>query len=231
MYLSNIKRLEIEALSVAILLHIAALLIYCLLSSVSSQPEFQRTIIKINLGISSAENSFAINNATAPILDEKFVNAAPVFESSFDKKSKDAIPNKSPVGVTSANEENAEAAPETSTVNENVDNTKTEEAAKAAKDYLSMLQLTVQQKSNIPAEAAMNNIYGRAVLRLEFDRKGYVKNFKLKQSTGHEILDNAAISVATKLMSEPFPAPPEDFYPNEKLLKFDFGIDYDPINQ
>jgi len=229
MYLTNIKKLEFKALGVAVVLHLIAVIIYCLMPS--SNPEAEITsgsIIKINLGTASEQNVLEVTTIAPYNIEEK---AAEEEAQSAINSSAKTIPNKSPVFVSTAMEDAAPAPETDSETSPSLGNSPQLSPQIEFKEYFDSLQQVIQQSSGIPEEAARKKLKGKAILRLEFDRTGLVRTFSLKKSTGHEILDNAAIAVATKFMTEPLPTPPESLYANEKLLKFDFGIDYDPINQ
>lgn len=94
--------------------------------------------------------------------------------------------------------------------------------------YLEWLQLTVQETSQIPAEARAKKISGDAVLRLTFNRAGYVSSYKLVRKTGSKILDNAALEVGKKLGYQPFPKMPDDFERSNKQVTYDFPISFKP---
>lgn len=96
--------------------------------------------------------------------------------------------------------------------------------------YIDLLRLSVQEKSKIPAEALEKGISGEAVLRLTFDRKGFVQRYALIQNTGSYLLDAAAIEVAKTLMREPFPPVPTDFDRGTDKLIYDFPIAFDAEN-
>ena len=94
------------------------------------------------------------------------------------------------------------------------------------KDYLELLQYAVQERSQI--HNIDPNLRGKAVLRLVFNRQGYVLTYKLKQSTGEEILDEAAEKLAKNLMEKPLPPVPASFERGEEILQYDFAVSYPP---
>ena len=94
------------------------------------------------------------------------------------------------------------------------------------KDYLELLQYTVEDLSEVPDGG--ERLKGVAVLRLEFNRQGFVTRYALKKPTGQPILDQAATAVAARLMHEPFPAAPDGFDKGEPILRYDFLIKYPP---
>lgn len=94
--------------------------------------------------------------------------------------------------------------------------------------YLELLQLTVQETSKIPSEARAAGLSGNAVLRLTFNREGYVRKFKLIQKTGHAVLDEAALDVGAKLSYQPFPPMPDNFEQGRKTATYDFPVSFKP---
>lgn len=102
-----------------------------------------------------------------------------------------------------------------------------DEGQKAA-TYLELLQLTVQETSQIPSIAREERISGNAVLRLTFNRSGYVIKFKLVQKTGSEILDDAALAVGQQLSRQPFPPMPRDFEAGKGAATYDFPVSFNP---
>jgi len=61
---------------------------------------------------------------------------------------------------------------------------------------------------NYPDEARRRQLHGQLVLTVGLDRKGKVKSIDVIQSSGHKVLDDAAIRIVH--LAEPFPALPED---------------------
>jgi protein TonB len=94
--------------------------------------------------------------------------------------------------------------------------------------YLELLQLTVQETSQIPPAARKAKIGGNAVLRLTFNRDGYVRDYKLVQKTGYKILDDAALDVAKKLVYQPFPPMPDKFEKGRNKVTYDFPVSFKP---
>jgi len=60
---------------------------------------------------------------------------------------------------------------------------------------------------NYPDEARRQQLHGQLVLTVGIDRKGKVKSIDVIQSSGHKILDDAAIRIVR--LAEPFPALPD----------------------
>jgi len=96
----------------------------------------------------------------------------------------------------------------------------------ATRDYLELLQYNVQEMSEVPAAA--KDLKGRAVLRLAFNRQGYVLAWSLKQKTGVKTLDIAAENLAKRLMDSRLPAAPADFDQGDEILQYDFLVSYPP---
>jgi len=60
---------------------------------------------------------------------------------------------------------------------------------------------------NYPDEARRQQLHGQLVLTVGLDRKGRIKSIDVIQSSGHKVLDDAAIRITR--LAEPFPALPE----------------------
>jgi periplasmic protein TonB len=60
---------------------------------------------------------------------------------------------------------------------------------------------------NYPDDARRQQLHGQLVLTVGLDRKGKVKSIDVIQSSGHQVLDDAAIRIVR--LAEPFPALPE----------------------
>jgi protein TonB len=61
---------------------------------------------------------------------------------------------------------------------------------------------------NYPDEARRQQLHGQLVLTVGLDRAGRIKSIDVIQSSGHKVLDDAAIRIVH--LAEPFPALPED---------------------
>ena len=61
---------------------------------------------------------------------------------------------------------------------------------------------------NYPDEARRQQLHGQLVLTVGLDRAGKIKSVDVIQSSGHKVLDDAAIRIVH--LAEPFPALPED---------------------
>ena len=60
---------------------------------------------------------------------------------------------------------------------------------------------------NYPDEARRQQLHGQLVLTVGLDRQGRIKSIDVIQSSGHKVLDEAAIRITR--LAEPFPALPE----------------------
>jgi protein TonB len=60
---------------------------------------------------------------------------------------------------------------------------------------------------NYPDEARRQQLHGQLVLTVGLDRQGHIKSIDVIQSSGHKVLDDAAIRITR--LAEPFPALPE----------------------
>jgi protein TonB len=60
---------------------------------------------------------------------------------------------------------------------------------------------------NYPDEARRQQLHGQLVLTVGLDRRGKIKSIDVIQSSGHKLLDDAAIRITR--LAEPFPALPE----------------------
>jgi len=61
---------------------------------------------------------------------------------------------------------------------------------------------------NYPDEARRQQLHGQLVLTVGLNRAGQIKSIDVIQSSGHKVLDDAAIRIVH--LAEPFPALPED---------------------
>ena len=61
---------------------------------------------------------------------------------------------------------------------------------------------------NYPDEARRQQLHGQLVLTVGLTRDGHVKSVDVIQSSGHKVLDDAAVRIVH--LAEPFPALPED---------------------
>ena len=137
---------------------------------------------------------------------------------------KQQVPQKFKIEVKENQSNSAASQPREAKGQKNGNSDKGQDSA----SYLEWLQLTVQETSRIPIQAREQGISGSAVLRLSFDRDGYVHDYRLARATGNRILDAAALRVARKLMFEPFPPMPTDFEQGRGIVTYDFPISFTP---
>ena len=77
----------------------------------------------------------------------------------------------------------------------------------ARNQYSSTLSRAIAKHKSYPKIAQMRGWQGDCVLDLKLDGNGNVLSASVKESSGHEVLDNQALEMARK--AAPFPAPPE----------------------
>lgn len=83
--------------------------------------------------------------------------------------------------------------------------------------YEQKISAWLQQHRIYPSEAQEQKLAGNPLLRVRMDRSGNVKLFIVDRSSGHDVLDQAALQMVNR--ANPFPAPPEN-YPGGALLEF-----------
>jgi protein TonB len=74
--------------------------------------------------------------------------------------------------------------------------------------YNGLLSAWLQKHHEFPARAQRRNLYGATRVRFTIDRDGKLLGYEILASSGHRILDEAAI--ATLKRAEPFPPMPAD---------------------
>lgn len=74
--------------------------------------------------------------------------------------------------------------------------------------YNGLLSAWLQKHHEFPARAQRRNLYGATRVRFAIDRDGNLLGYEILASSGHRILDEAAI--ATLKRAEPFPPMPAD---------------------
>lgn len=77
----------------------------------------------------------------------------------------------------------------------------------ALDEYGSTLGRAIAKHKQYPRIAQMRGWQGDVLLDLKIDGSGNVLSAKVRESTGHEALDNQALEMVRK--ASPFPAPPE----------------------
>ena len=73
--------------------------------------------------------------------------------------------------------------------------------------YSGTLGRAIAKHKSYPKIAQMRGWQGDCLLDLKLDGSGHVISVSVKESSGHEVLDNQALEMARK--AAPFPAPPE----------------------
>lgn len=202
--------LELQAMTVAVIIHITAISLYGIFSSGITERVFASNPIKISFGGDSG--GFRVEYEPMPEAAE----SEPAPEVTPQKAKVKQKPAKKILASKPANKisELAPAAGNASAV--------PEQKSTSEQKYLSLIQNWVQNEAALTPSSAK----GQAVLRLEFNRQGFVTRFQLVKSTGNAALDKAALELAQKLTKTPLPKPSADFYPSENLLRFDFNVDY-----
>jgi TonB family protein len=211
MRLSNIKMLELQAMTVAVIIHITAISLYGIFSSGITERVFASNPIKISFGGDSG--GFRVEYEPVP---EEVVSAEPAPEVTPQKAKAKQKPAKKILASKPASKV-SELAPAAGNASALAEQKNTSE-----QKYLSLVQNWVQNE----AALTPNSAKGQAVLRLEFNRQGLVTRYQLVKSTGNAALDKAALELAAKFTKAPLPKPDSSFYLNENLLRFDFNVDY-----
>ncbi len=74
-------------------------------------------------------------------------------------------------------------------------------------EYAGTLGRAIAKHKQYPKIAAMRGWQGEVILDLKIDGSGNVLSAKVRESSGHDALDNQALEMVRK--ASPFPAPPE----------------------
>lgn len=82
--------------------------------------------------------------------------------------------------------------------------------------YLEMVKLKIERQKKYPDIARTRQIEGRVTIRFVITPEGNIKGLKIVKTSGHNHLDQAALT-AVKL-SAPFPKPPKQFFKGEITL-------------
>lgn len=83
-------------------------------------------------------------------------------------------------------------------------------------NYLEMVRLRIERHKKYPDIARTRQIEGRVTVRFAITPDGDIKGSKIVKTSGHNHLDEAALT-AVKL-SAPFPKPPKQFFKGEITL-------------
>ena len=83
--------------------------------------------------------------------------------------------------------------------------------------YAEVIALWVQKFKVYPAKAKKKGMVGETAVHIRIDRQGNILYYALERSTGHTLLDHAAIDMIRR--ADPVPAVPGD-YPAGDVLEF-----------
>lgn len=82
--------------------------------------------------------------------------------------------------------------------------------------YLEMVRFRIEKNKRYPEKAKQRNMRGRVIVSLLITLEGEIESIAIKKSSGHAILDDAALSAVKRAV--PFPAPPAQFFKKDILL-------------
>lgn len=99
----------------------------------------------------------------------------------------------------------------------------TEKEAELMSRYEQLISLWIEKFKQYPMDARTQGLQGETVVRIRIDRKGNVRYYLLERSTGHAILDRAAIDMVRR--ANPVPAVPND-YPKGDLIEFLIPVNF-----
>jgi len=77
-------------------------------------------------------------------------------------------------------------------------------------DYLGMVRLRIETRKKYPALALSRNLEGRAVVDFVIEPDGRVTRTSVVQTSGHPLLDDAALDAVHR--AAPFPPPPQKIF-------------------
>jgi TonB family protein len=89
--------------------------------------------------------------------------------------------------------------------------------------YEQLISLWIEKFKKYPDEARQDGIQGETVVRIRIDRQGNIRYHILERSTGHAILDKAAIDMVKR--ANPVPAVPNDYPPGD-LIEFLIPVNF-----
>jgi periplasmic protein TonB len=92
------------------------------------------------------------------------------------------------------------------------------EAAEIETRYTQTLSLWLERHKIYPAEAQKLGQQGRAVLRIRIDRRGNVLRWRLDESSGHPIIDQAMTGIVSA--ANPFPPVPANYPDPSPVLEY-----------
>lgn len=86
-------------------------------------------------------------------------------------------------------------------------------------DYLELWRKKIERVGNLhyPEEARQQGVFGKLMLRVAIDRDGQLLDVELRQSSGHKVLDDAAINIVR--LAAPFDPLPEAMLATTDILE------------
>ena len=90
------------------------------------------------------------------------------------------------------------------------------------KGYYNHLNLLMASKRNYPRSARRLGIEGKVLIELVINRQGVITSVKIAKSSGHEMLDRAAITQVSQMKK--VPSFPQQI--NKRSMTFRIGFDY-----
>lgn len=97
----------------------------------------------------------------------------------------------------------------------------------SAQAYMRLLAAALQQQRNYPGEARKQRLQGVVAVRFTLDRAGHVLAMAIARSSGHALLDQAALAVLQR--ADPLPAIPPEF--GQDRLTVTVPIEYSLITR
>lgn len=86
----------------------------------------------------------------------------------------------------------------------------------SADSYLEMVRFRIEKNKQYPEKARLANMRGSVIISLVITLQGEVGSISIKKSSGHALLDDAALSAVKHAV--PFPVPPARFFKKDILL-------------
>ncbi len=75
-----------------------------------------------------------------------------------------------------------------------------------------------------PEEARQQQLQSNGILRVEYDRRGNLRNSIIEQSTGYQMLDRAMLDIANR--ANPFPPVPDNYKPGSAIIAFTIQVKF-----
>ncbi len=94
----------------------------------------------------------------------------------------------------------------------------------ALEAYGNAIQMHLSGFNHYPEEAVKDNLEGTVIIHLRINRDGKVLTSKIAQTSGSNILDQAALAMVQE--ASPVPRMPDDFYPGAEQGEFMVPIVY-----